>query len=568
MTNARKNKCPCGKTIRGGHLARHRKTCISEVDYACAKQVQCTNCLKLLGSKNIKRHLIKCQPKRTITDAPNLPGQEQCHAAVHGAWKFGGTLLDNQRMPMVLGEAWTELQRCSTRDDWAKQYSFAEISAMTAAQLRSINCPVVCTTNVELVTLRQKDCLDDLLQHVSVLKIQGDRTRSAVAAMVTKFKQTLYSNDTLQVMAQSYTNLGTTSVTTAGDIVARMDATNEEKEQRRTSGDIMNTLDWSGTFIPTELPDALTTLNLQLLEHLVGRINWSITNSAGKEEYNAVRLQDVEACMRFCLYGERGALSMYHLDALNGTWVTNLCGLKGWYIYQGEWTDEEMKNFGEYGTEWQPKVGSMKMILIEPGDTLLMLPGRPVVHSVLTIDDSVMIGGMMWPNSGVASVFKTLGYIIENWAVTNERIPRQLPEILNALRSLMEEMFNNPAKSKRTGINLTEADGAALQELEKQMEPKFMCTCTKCEPKSCPCQSTKRDAGMIRTRGCTAWCHPNTFRDPSCKCMQLVDHQDLRALYRDWTVKELTQELKTCGEKSSLNGVSKMNLVELLMSNL
>jgi hypothetical protein len=109
----------------------------------------------------------------------------------------------------------------------------------------------------------------------------------------------------------------------------------------------------------------------------------------------------------------------------------------------------------------------MKMILLEPGDTLLMLPGRPAVHSSLTIDDSVMIGGMMWPNSGVAGVFKTLGYIIDNWAGMNERIPRQHPEILDAFKSLMDEMFNDLAKSKRTGINLTEADDAAFQELVK-----------------------------------------------------------------------------------------------------
>ncbi|KAL5373476.1 hypothetical protein DPSP01_012665 [Paraphaeosphaeria sporulosa] len=64
-----------------------------------------------------------------------------------------------------------------------------------------------------------------------------------------------------------------------------------------------------------------------------------------------------------------------------------------------------------------------------------MRPGYPVIHVVLTIEDSFMTGGMIWPKSSIAQVMTNMGYILQNSLSTNEDAPRQLPQVLNELET-------------------------------------------------------------------------------------------------------------------------------------
>lgn len=38
--------------------------------------------------------------------------------------------------------------------------------------------------------------------------------------------------------------------------------------------------------------------------------------------------------------------------------------------------------------------GATKLVFLEPGDTLVIRPGHAMVHYVVTLDDSIMAGGM------------------------------------------------------------------------------------------------------------------------------------------------------------------------------
>ncbi|KAH8698074.1 hypothetical protein GQ44DRAFT_596995, partial [Phaeosphaeriaceae sp. PMI808] len=153
----------------------------------------------------------------------------------------------------------------------------------------------------------------------------------------------------------------------------------------------------------------------------------------GKESVRPAQLMDLEACLEFLLFGERGSFSGYHVDILNGTWVQCKTGLKLWFIYCGEWDETVQSSYGEQGLEWKPPPGSVQGILLRPGDTLIMRPGYLVIHAVLTVEDAFMTGGMIWSESGIGNIMANIEFILTNMVATNEQAPRQLPQILDQL---------------------------------------------------------------------------------------------------------------------------------------
>ena len=188
-------------------------------------------------------------------------------------------------------------------------------------------------------------------------------------------------------------------------------------------------------------PEAVKTMQCNLLALLCQRLraNFRATKNlatAGKAKTEPDHLVDLESCLRFALLAERRALILSHLDILNGTWVTCLTGIKFWFVYQGLLDERIQSCFAEDGPEWQPERGSFKGILLEPGDTLIMLPGRLIVHSVWTLDDCLMAGGMMWSIKSIGKIMNNLEYIMSNPRVTNEHIPRQFTAIIDTLRCI------------------------------------------------------------------------------------------------------------------------------------
>ncbi|OAQ93903.1 hypothetical protein VFPFJ_00011 [Purpureocillium lilacinum] len=144
---------------------------------------------------------------------------------------------------------------------------------------------------------------------------------------------------------------------------------------------------------------------------------------AGKRGHATAREVDLDRCLTFSLFAQRGSFTGFHVDCPDGTWVSNEWGLKLW-IFARNSDEADMTEFAEEGAEWAPK--EVAVIVLEPGDTLVMPPAEVVPHAVLTLEDSHMVGGMFMDAHRIVDSIQKLFWIATHPTVTNEAIPLQL----------------------------------------------------------------------------------------------------------------------------------------------
>lgn len=98
-----------------------------------------------------------------------------------------------------------------------------------------------------------------------------------------------------------------------------------------------NFLDISGSKLEFyRRPLVLNNLNFHLLGRAVARAHTSHyrgLRALGKEHLTSRPISelqhvDLESCLRFVLFGERGAASSYYIDVLNRTYVLAVSGFK------------------------------------------------------------------------------------------------------------------------------------------------------------------------------------------------------------------------------------------------
>jgi hypothetical protein len=191
----------------------------------------------------------------------------------------------------------------------------------------------------------------------------------------------------------------------------------------------------------------LDNLNFHLLGRAIARVHANHhrgLKALGKEHLESRPISelqhvDLQSCLKFVLFGERGAASGYHMDVLNGTYVLAVSGFKLWFVPSRSLSEQEAIDFGEEGPGWKPPVDLFQAVLIRPGDMLIMRPRYLIPHFVLTGADSLMMGGIEWTTDRVPSVLNQLRFIIPRYNSTNEPVPRQLTQVLNALPSLAPE---------------------------------------------------------------------------------------------------------------------------------
>jgi hypothetical protein len=82
-----------------------------------------------------------------------------------------------------------------------------------------------------------------------------------------------------------------------------------------------------------------------------------------------------------------------------------------------------------------PFLGYLKLVLLDPGDTPVMRPGYQSAHAVVTLDSSIIVGGMLWPNSNLSQLTASLGYVLQDGKTTNEHV-QHLPEYIEAAISM------------------------------------------------------------------------------------------------------------------------------------
>jgi hypothetical protein len=137
--------------------------------------------------------------------------------------------------------------------------------------------------------------------------------------------------------------------------------------------------------------DALLLTRLKrfrLLETLVDRAS---NLTPGKRSY--CDADDISDCLSFDLLSFRGAFTRPHVDALIGTWVRFLFRTKAWIfapnISEGDWHD-----FTQEGLSWSPaKKG--RVVVLERDNVLLIPPGTRMLHTISTLEPSLIEGGML-----------------------------------------------------------------------------------------------------------------------------------------------------------------------------
>jgi hypothetical protein len=256
-----------------------------------------------------------------------------------------------------------------------------------------------------------------------------------------------------------------------------------------------NFLDISGSKLEFHRrPPILDDLKFRLLGRAVTRVyanHHRGLRALGKEHLKSRPISelqhvDLESCLKFVLFGERGVASGYHMDVLNGTYVLAVSGFKLWFVPNRPLSEHEAREFGEEGPGWEPPVDLFQAVLIRPGDMLIMRPGYFIPHFVLTGEDSLMMGGMEWTTDRIPYVLNQLRFLIPRYNSTNEPVPRQLTQVLDALPSLAPEH-----------AECVMAFVAWLKE--KKL---LCCACVgKCTSR-CTCLRSN-----ATHQGCTSWCH-------------------------------------------------------------
>lgn len=69
--------------------------------------------------------------------------------------------------------------------------------------------------------------------------------------------------------------------------------------------------------------------------------------------------------------------------------------------------------------------------------SLLMPPGLPLVHSVLTLDTCLQEGGMLWDERALLSALENIFWIARHRRATNEAYPHQLRDVIDELEMLV-----------------------------------------------------------------------------------------------------------------------------------
>jgi hypothetical protein len=181
---------------------------------------------------------------------------------------------------------------------------------------------------------------DTLLDHLDVVVLRKSLpSPEKSAAVVQEALLTAYLD--AQAELQNYADGGGLVYEAMVEVMQQLRARKHNPDLRRlqqkTPRNMLSIA--SGVAADVNSPEALKTMRCTLLPILCQRLRAEVRaihnlSTAGKKKVEPDWLVDLESCLRFALLAERGALTLTHLDILNGTWVTCLTGAKVWCLYQ------------------------------------------------------------------------------------------------------------------------------------------------------------------------------------------------------------------------------------------
>ena len=255
------------------------------------------------------------------------------------------------------------------------------------------------------------------------------------------------------------------------------------------------------------VPGFLLRRNFNLIDVLDSRIERRHTpanGGAGKQSSSSPRPIDVASCSSFMLLAQRGSVSGWHVDILNATWVSCLDGLKLWPIV-ARVTTAEWDTLREDGPLSRLAMDHVAMVPVSPGDVLYMPAGVLVPHAPITVEDTLMYGGMVLDSDRIVEQLAGINNIMSSPMSTNEALQVQWPAMLEELA----DYASGPESRFVRHPAVVESIHRALVVAKATLA----CQCARCHDEQCPC--------ALRGEQCNAWCHasrPTTSR--KMRCMQ------------------------------------------------
>jgi hypothetical protein len=243
----------------------------------------------------------------------------------------------------------------------------------------------------------------------------------------------------------------------------------------------------------------------RLLETLVDRASGPVPRKRACRE-----TKDLSDYLGFDLLGFEGVCSSPHIDALTGTWIRCLSGVGAWIFVSGM-SREDWDDFAQEGPSWDP-ADKGRVVVLEKDDVLFLPPGVRVLRSVFTLELSLSEGGILWDEYNIPALLEDLLWVSKRQQCTSEAIPYQLPSVIDALESWIEEN-----RSRLSAMVDVEDYFTAIERgIEKLRDLGCKCVRGCADDVCCPCKAQRR--------GCTAWCSGNPAsiertRSGGCDCM-------------------------------------------------
>jgi hypothetical protein len=232
--------------------------------------------------------------------------------------------------------------------------------------------------------------------------------------------------------------------------------------------------------------------------------------TAGKESTEVMtKLIDLEACMHFQIFGQAGAISTWHMDAIGPyTYITlepNVPSqppehvLKLWaYVRTDHLSEAERAKiklrFKQDHENFQPHPEHIRILALVAGDTLIMPPGT--IHAPITITDCLFRGGMAMQKKQMWRSMREWRFCSDNDRCTNENQPRQARSMLDFFK---REVHANPAACGYGGENGVDIKAFEI-DWRKLSGASMVCSCKAgCKTRKCACQ--------LNTQRCGSQCH-------------------------------------------------------------
>lgn len=232
----------------------------------------------------------------------------------------------------------------------------------------------------------------------------------------------------------------------------------------------------------------------------------NFSDQAGKR--NCMHTTDITECETFNLFASTLAFSGAHVDLLGGTYVRVLDGHKAWMIAINL-DEKDWEEFAVQGSGWIPPPKKARAIMMKKDDLLLMPPGRSIIHAPLTLQPTLMSGGMVMDTLNVTATLEHITWACTKTNVTNEDIPFQLHEMINELQRMVDKdssRFCGPSvdvETFKTGFKVAIDAVRALhcscrREVKEKGTKRVECG------KNCPCR--------IRASRCTTLCRGHEIK--------------------------------------------------------